>query len=311
MILILVIAAGCYVIFAALPALLLLLYLNRHRSPVDFDTDPSVMSGTQYEAFSDEILIDIKKFKKASWETATIKAPDNITLSGLFHHSGSRTAILLHGYSSTPFNNFPSLGISLIENGWSVLLPFMRGHGPSGGRTTFGIKEANDALLWAEWAEKTHPQSEIIVYGMSMGGACINYASDANWPGNVKALIVDSGYYRVKDQMYSMPQMNSFIGILLIPLIGFYSKLLFGSDISSDARKPLASAKLPMCFIEGTADRSVPPESVEKAYFACGSEKTLLKAAGAAHTLAFLTGGENLLTGLFGFIDRYTNNGGE
>ncbi len=61
-----------------------------------------------------------------------------------------------------------------------------------------------------------------------------------------------------------------------------------------------------MCFIAGSLDTSVSPDAVRAAYDACGSEKKLLVADGAPHTLAFIAGGGPLQKELFDFIDIHT-----
>ncbi len=302
-------AAAFLLFFVVLPPLAVLLRMTSRRKPADFDENPAVMDHTPYEPWRQEILAAAKVFRKRPFERVGIQARDGVSLRGAWYPGGPKTALLIHGYSSTPVNNFAPLAERLLSEGWSVLMPDTRGHGESGGRVTFGLREAEDALRWAEWADARADCGAIMVCGISMGGAAVNLASDGPWPGKVRVLVSDAGYFSVLKQMETMPWKSAVLKWILIPGLTLFAAPVLGVSFREDGRKHLARARIPMCFLTGTADRSVLPETVEEAYAACGAEKKLIRAEGAPHTLAFLAGGEDVREELFGFIGQWMEPG--
>ena len=301
---ILFILAGAALVFLVLPALFLVLALSAHRNPADFDQDPASMDHTPYEARKAEILEGVRTVRQRPWQETGLTAADGVPLRALWLPGGKKTAVLLHGYCSTPFNNYFLIAEAFARQGWSVLMPFMRGHGKSGGRTTLGPKEAQDALLWAAWAAGQPGCGDVAVYGMSMSAAALHFAADGPWPDKVRVLIADAGYHDLTQQMKSLQQMQYVPKAAIIPLIRLFARWILRVDFGTDGRSHLERARVPMCFLRGMLDTSVSPETVLEAYQACGARKLLLTAEEAPHTLAFMAGGEPLQKALFTFINE-------
>lgn len=299
----LIVAAA--VIFFILPALVCVVYLSRHQTPADFDQNPAIMDHTPYEAWKDVILEKIGQFRRIPCEEVRLEAKDGTPLYAQWYPRGQRTAILLHGYRSTPMNNFFEIGRAFLEEGWSVLMPSMRGHGKSGGRTTLGLREADDLCAWVNWADGQPGCTDIILYGMSMGGAAVTFASDRAWPDKVRVLVADSAYSSAQRQIRSLREFRWAPKWALIPLMRAFFLRLLRIDIADDSLDALARATRPMVFIEGSKDVTVAPETVETSYRACRAPKLLLKAEGAPHTLSFLVGGTGLKQSLFSFINKH------
>ena len=103
-----------------------------------------------------------------------IRTPDGITLVGwwLTPNAGTRRAVLLcHGVADSALG---VLGDSLLflHNGYAVLAPESRGHGESGGLTSYGVLESKDTLLWLAWMEQ-HGVQQSFGLGESLGGAIL------------------------------------------------------------------------------------------------------------------------------------------
>lgn len=307
-----IVAAGiCAVLFIVIPSLVVLLRLTGHRNPENFDENPGAMDGTPYEPWRGEILARIRTVRQAAAEEVSLRAADGVTLKARWIPGGPRTALLIHGYNSTPLNNFAPLASALLAEGWSVLMPFTRGHGESGGRVTFGLREAEDVRRWAEWVCERAECGSLMVYGISLGAAAVNFASAGPWPAGVRVLVSEAGYTCVRKQMREMPGMSALLGRVLTPWMVFFARPVLGSDFREDGQARLRMARKPMCFLTGTRDETVLPETVEQAYEACGAEKMLLKAENAPHTLAFLAGGETVRKELLAFINHWMETGGE
>ena len=95
----------------------------------------------------------IASHSHAEWESVQATAADGVTLDGwLFtpHDANGAGVIVLHGVDDT------RVGMSrhtafLLDAGFTVLAPDLRGHGSSGGPlVTYGVREASDVHVWAD-----------------------------------------------------------------------------------------------------------------------------------------------------------------
>ena len=283
------------------------LYCSGRRASKDFDQNPDSMLNTPYEAWKDTILQKINLLRSVPYQPVLLSADDGAPLYARWYPQGGKTAVLLHGYRSTPFNNFFAIAGPFQEAGWSVLMPDMRGNGKSGGRTTLGLKEADDALAWASWAAAQPNCTDIVMYGMSMGGAALTFASNRDWPDKVRVLVVDAGYHDAQQQIRNLKQLRFVPKRIFLPLSSVFFRVLLHVRIATSGVDALKQAARPMCFIAGSDDMTVDPGIVEASYRACGAEKTFFKVPGAPHTLAFLVGGNELKASFFRFIQQYTN----
>lgn len=300
-------AAAIFVVFLLLPALFFVLYCSEPRASKDFDQDPDSMRSTPYEAWEDIILQKVGRLRRIPYQPVHLSADDGTPLYARWYPQGGKTAVLLHGFRSTPFNNFFAVAEAFQEEGWSVLMPDMRGNGESGGRSTLGLKEADDALAWANWAAMQPGCTDIVMYGMSMGGAAIIFASNRDWPDKVRTLVVDAGYHNVLQKIYGLKQLRFVPKHVFVPLTSAFFRWLLHVRVVTSGLDALKQAARPMCFIAGSEDMTVDPGIVEASYRACGAEKQFFRIDGAPHTLAFLAGGNELKTSLFEFIQQYTN----
>ena len=307
MIYVLAAAAAIFVVFFLMPALFFVLYCSGHRESKDFDQDPGSMCNTPYEAWEDIILQKVRRLRRIPCQSVQLSADDGTPLYARWYPRGGKTAVLLHGYRSTPFNNFFAIAEAFQEAGWSVLMPDMRGNGKSGGRSTLGLKEADDALAWAGWAAMQPGCTDIVMYGMSMGGAAITFASSGDWPDKVRVLVVDAGYHNVLQKIYGLKQLRFVPKHVFVPLASAFFRCLLHVRVATSGLDALKQAVRPMCFIAGSEDTTVDSNIVEESYRACGAEKVFFKIDGAPHTLAFLAGGNELKASLFEFIQQYTN----
>ncbi len=276
-----------FIIFFLAPAAVVVLILCRHRDPLDYDLPDAPMDPETYNDFREKMLEDIRWMREQAHEEVWIRGPDGTKLFGEWYPRESRAVILAHGYKSTPLNNFAGIGRWLLENGRSLLLVTERGHGKSGGTCTFGVKEADDLHAWAEWTAQRGDTDDIVMYGMSMGGAAINNASPGPWPGKVSALISDCGYVDVNDQMREMMQKMAFNRRMISPFVIFWMRIGFRHRLRGYGTEQLGKAALPMLFIGGGRDSIVAADVVRRAYEACGAEKQLLIVDGATHTTAY------------------------
>ncbi|MBO4879952.1 MAG: alpha/beta fold hydrolase [Clostridia bacterium] len=301
---------GLFLAFIVLPALAITILLFRRKTITDFDKLPDDRRWDNYAPYREEILSGIAYLRSLSPERVRITADDGIELAGEWFDRGSdRTALLLHGFCSTPYNNFAVIGEEFLKRGFNVLAVYQRGHNESGGRcTTLGLTERYDLLRWIDWAEKHFPSpagsGKIVLYGISMGGTSIGYAADMITSPAVRCMVLDCCYSSPYGQMYEDKGAAAVLWLPVMPFIRLFSRLFYGVDIRESISNPLGRTKIPAFFIGGLADRKVPPKQFLRSYEACAGEKQLEQVPGAAHALAFTAADGAAREKLFGFIEN-------
>jgi uncharacterized protein len=221
----------------------------------------------------------------------------------------NRTVIIAHGYSGQA-GNMASLAQMYSEKlGFNVLLPDARGHGRSeGGYIGFGWPERRDYVGWIQRVlDKNGEQSEIVLHGISMGGATVMMASGEELPGQVKAIIEDCGYTSVKEQLtYQLGRLYKLPSFPLLHSTSLLTKLRAGYSFSeASALKQIKRSEKPILFIHGDADLFVPFEMVKTLYNNGPAEKELLVVTGAGHGLARQTDPERYDETVACFLMKY------
>ena len=82
------------------------------------------------------------------------------------------------------------------------------------------------------------------------------------------------------------------------------AKISLGIDIKKNSTEALARSRVPVFFIHGTADATVPVEQTRKNFEACAARKGIFLTEGAAHTVAFPAGGDGAKDAMFSFINE-------
>ncbi len=243
---------------------------------------------------------DDQEMKGAEWveskpyETWTLTSEDGLKLVGYFLPAAaptSRVVILAHGYTSEgkEMGTFAKFYHEVL--GYHVLMPDARGHGASeGDYIGFGWPERKDYLLWIRQVIKAVGQdTEIILHGVSMGGATVMMVSGEQLPKQVKAIIEDCGYTSVRDELsYQMKRLYHLPSFPILQATSLLTKLKAGySFYDASALKQVKKNKLPMLFIHGGGDTFVPTEMVYRLFDSCKAPKKLLVIEGAGHGLSY------------------------
>lgn len=134
--------------------------------------------------------------KKHKEKTASVTSVDHLKLSGgYYENKGSHLwAVVIHGYRGS-HEGMTVYGRHYYDHGYNVLLPDLRGCGKSEGNYIgMGWLDRKDILKWIQWITERDPESEIVIHGVSMGGATILMTSGEKSPDQVKAFVEDCGY---------------------------------------------------------------------------------------------------------------------
>lgn len=124
-----------------------------------------------------------------------------LTLEGWFYTAGENardTAILVHGYNSSPLGDMSAIMQFYLRRGINVLLTNNRGGKTSvGNNITFGLYERLDTALWVDKLNERFSDGSIILHGISLGGATVCLMSELTLK-NVKCVVSDCAYTSIR-----------------------------------------------------------------------------------------------------------------
>lgn len=219
-----------------------------------------------------------------------------------------KLAILSHGYGSDA-EHMQDFGELFYGFGYDLLVPDARAHGKSEGEYIgFGWPDRLDYVEWIKMMVASYPEGvDIMLYGISMGGATVMMTSGEELPDNVKLIIEDCGYDTVANELsYQLKDMFNLPSFPLVPLTSVYSGYKAGynfTEASSIAQ--LQKNQLPMLFIHGDADKFVPFEMLAKNYAATQGPKEKYVVKGAKHGTSFKDDREGYTKVISNFLDKY------
>jgi uncharacterized protein len=172
--------------------------------------------------------------------------------------------------------------------GFSTLLFDYRGYGKSDGDFPSERSVYADAdRAWAHLQERHIAAADIVLYGHSLGGAVA--IEIARRHPDARALIVESTFTSLAD-MSERDRMSR-----IFPL-----KLLMTEQM--DSLSKIASIKMPILFIHGTADPLVPPQMTERLFDRATGSKSLFLVSGAGHENCAATAGKQYSATVLRFL---------
>jgi len=223
------------------------------------------------------------------YSSEVIQSFDGLKLQGYKVTTKERSnkwVVLAHGYGNSA-NGMVAQAKYLYNKGFNLLIPDARGHGLSeGDYIGMGWHERRDIVQWANTIAAAQPQAEIVLYGVSMGGATVMMASgEADLPAQVQAIVEDCGYSSIIAEFTH--QLNAQFHLGPFPVMNFSSlvtRVRAGFWLGEgDVVKQVQKSTRPMLFIHGTDDDYVPTAMVEEVYNAANTPKEKLLVDGAAH----------------------------
>lgn len=230
--------------------------------------------------------------KDSNAQDIYIQSQDGLKLHGFYlksKNTNASTIIIAHGYQSSGAEMVPYARYFQEKYGFNVLLPDARGHGQSeGDYIGMGWKDRLDYLQWIQlMTDQNGKNSQILLYGASMGGATVMMVSGEKLPPQVKAIIEDCGYtnaydiiqYQLQKQfnMTSLPPMT-------MESLNLTTQAKAGYDLKeASAINQIKKATVPILYIHGKNDDFVPFEMVNEIYAAGKSPKKLAVATNAGH----------------------------
>lgn len=220
----------------------------------------------------------------------------------------NKTIVIAHGFGGSSDHMGEYAGL-FHQLGYNVLLPDDRGAGRSQGNYIgYGWPDRLDYLKWIKQViHRNGTNSQIVMFGTSMGGATTMMVSGEKTPRQVKAFIEDCGYTSVYDEItYQAKQMYNIPEYPLVPVVSGINRLKNGYTFKqASALKQVAKNHKPMLFIHGSNDKFVPTKMVYPLYRADKGPKRLLVVHGAAHAKSFEHAPELYRSTVKSFLSRY------
>jgi fermentation-respiration switch protein FrsA (DUF1100 family) len=234
-------------------------------------------------------------FDQQPFEKLEMASHDGLLLRGYYLAAKAptpKTAILAHGYMGNARKDMAGVAKLYHEIfGYNVLMPDDRGHGESEGRYIgFGWLDRLDYVKWIYFVlNKVGQEAQIVLHGISMGGATVLMTSGEELPEQVRCVISDCAYTSVKDilthqarQLYKLP---TFPLLSIISLICKLRAGYFFGEASTLAQ--VKKAHLPTLFIHGGEDLFVPTTMLNPLYEASTAPKEKFIVPTAGHGLAY------------------------
>lgn len=260
---------------------------------------------------------ELKPWKDSLEQTRALKdtfiiAPDGNRLHAYYAaapQATPKTAVIVHGYTDNAIRMMMIGYLYHRSLGYNILLPDLRYSGLSEGESfQMGWLDRKDVMRWMDVANTLFGSTtQMVVHGISMGGATTMMVSGETQPDYVKCFVDDCGYTSVWDQFCK--ELDEQFGLPAFPLLYTSSWLCdwkFGWNFQeASALEQVKKCTLPMLFIHGDKDDYVPTRMVYDLYEAKPEPKELWVVPEADHATSYLLNREAYTEKVKQFTDRY------
>ena len=243
-------------------------------------------------------------------EEVSITSFDGLKLKGLFI-SGShtdRTIVCVHGYQMTGFSDFGMKTRFLCSVGYNILLLDNRAHGMSEGRYTgFSILDSKDIVCWCRYLVSDLKQTQIVLYGISMGGAAVlNAAGNSDLPEEVKGIVSDCAFADAfREIAHQIKRAYRLPAFPVVYLYDFWLRVFAKYSLRDmRPRDSIRNYQGSLLIIHGDKDRLVPVENAHEIYENASCSKDLLIVHEASHGRSYLVDKESYEERFKELLDR-------
>lgn len=277
------------------------------------NNDKDFLEVVNYEEITpdDPWAAEKRWYNQAERELTEIISEDGLRIAGIYIPASTpskKIALIAHGYNGSSRDMAPFAEL-FNQLGYNILVADARGHGTSDGNYIgFGWHERHDYLKWIDQMINRHGEDcEIVLFGISMGGATVLNVSGEQLPVQVKAIVEDCGFSSVEAEithqlkaMYKLPKFP------LVQITSLITKLKAGYWF--EEASPLEQVRknqIPTLFIHGGADDFVPTSMVYDLYEANASPKELYVVPEAKHAYAYVMDKETYRHKVSTFLNQY------
>ena len=245
-----------------------------------------------------------RKMEDLPQEKMHIRSARGQRLDGYYYpagdHPGKKVCYMVHGYRGNHTSNAGPYVRYYLDQGIDVFSEDHVACGTSEGRFIgYDYFESADCLQWLEFLRSyCGSDVEIILHGFSLGGATVLKICD-QCPDNVKLIVSDSGFASAEDVIVpNLWPLQKWLDLMNRVIAGYRLK-------DTDVRPHVTNTLLPILFMHGTEDETVPLSQAEELYSICSSpDKHLFTVFGARHVEAEYIDPD----GYYGILDEYIEN---
>lgn len=235
---------------------------------------------------------------------------DGVRLAAHWWDYGRKhTVIFIHGYGNTgkQATLVAPLLVDMLDA--NILAPDCRGHGESGcGYIGMGWPDRFDVIDWAKHiAVRFGEQHDIVLFGLSMGGASVLSASGEELPNNVRVICSDCGFSSLYDMFADVLKTRLHLPKWpLMCIVDGEFKRMFGYYVHDvQPIRQVVGSKVPILIIHGSNDQFVPVRMAYELYQVCPGEKEILIIDGAMHALSAIVDTERYCKVVGAFCRKY------
>lgn len=240
--------------------------------------------------FPNQVVCRTPVPKNLEYEDISFRSEDNTKLHGWFLPSAGKplgTVIHFHGNAQNILSHVFFVSWLPKEN-FNVFVFDYRGYGESeGSPTRKGVY--NDCIAAIKYIKtrKDVDQNKLFILGQSLGGANAISVLSKNKFSGIRAIAIESTFYSyrsiARDKIGNIP----FIQMLKWPLCFFII-----SNTYSPGKVVDQLTSVPLLFIHGTHDKTIPFHHSQWLYERANKPKYLWAVDGGRHTEAFTKFGE-------------------
>lgn len=269
------------------------------------------MSGTDWYQYYPVIEKYKSRMLDREHHDVWITSGDGLRLHGTYFPGsrGNRAVLCFHGYTSEGMSDFIGISDYYLNHGYQMLLVDERAHGKSEGEYIgFGYMDRKDALCWIRWflmqvPEPERKQMQILLHGISMGGATVLMTTGLELPEQVKGVISDCAFTSPKEVFtHALQSMYHLPAFPMIQIADALNRRTAGYGLDDcNAAREVRKARIPALLIHGDADTFVPCSMCEEICRNYAAKKTQLLVPGAGHAESFYKDTETYMDALDAF----------
>ncbi len=237
------------------------------------------------------------------YESVDLLTADGVRLSAWYTPPRKDAVVLVaHGYGD---HRVVWVHEILARKGYGVLAWDARAHGTSGGDiSTVGYLEVLDVKAALDFALAQPGVDHVGAWGGSMGGATLIRAA-ALYP-QIEALFVDSPFASLDDELdYLIPYP------IINPLAKVLAQVKTGVDVSDVSPLDVIGqiSPRPVYLVQGTGDRTAPPDSAERLFQMAKEPRFLWTEENVPHLGMYLDNPRRYKKALVEFFDTWLLGG--
>jgi dipeptidyl aminopeptidase/acylaminoacyl peptidase len=247
----------------------------------------------------------------ATWREVRVNARDGVGLDAwLFtpRSPNGAAVIALHGVGDTRVGMLGHADF-LLRAGYTVLTPDCRGHGASGGDViTYGVREAGDVRVWADWLARLPGIDRVYGVGQSMGASIL--LESLGIETRFRAVAADCPFATFREIAGDRLAQQGAIGALASwPLVnlGFvYARARYGVNLwDASPSEAVRRTRVPVLLIHGTGDTNIVPRHSRELHALNPAATELWEVAGAGHIASLGTAREEYVRRVTRWFDGH------